>query len=153
MEDKLKQYLVDWIFTYLKNRDIVFKKIAEIKKEEGKVITKLKEDKEQLYIVEPFVENVEETLKKFGSEENSTLVVYNTKENFDKVLNSWEKLINFKKHFNIYFVNPFSKLEKKWIVYPYTHHSISGGESKLGLKTLFETVEPITRQELEKTLK
>ena len=43
---------------------------------------------------------------------------------------------------SIYFVNPNSSTEKKWIIYPFTHSKITEHSAlKLGLMTLFESVE------------
>lgn len=61
--------------------------------------------------------------------------------------------MNFKKQFNLYFVNPFSPTLKQWAIYPHTHQIITQGQAlKLGLKTLFQSVEPITKEELEKQI-
>ncbi|MBS3098379.1 hypothetical protein J4209_06315 [Candidatus Woesearchaeota archaeon] len=76
-------------------------------------------------------------------EKHISLVIFNSKNNFNAVVDNWKKFINFK-YFNIYFVNPFSQLDKKWIIYPHTHNRICEESSlKLGLKSMFEMVEPI----------
>ena len=57
------------------------------------------------------------------------------------------------KYLVVYFVNPFSKIEKKWIIYPSTHNRISDEASlKPGLRAMFDTVEAISKKEVEKIL-
>ena len=76
----------------------------------------------------------------------------NSKENLDFLMNKWNKLIKFDK-LTIFFVNPFSELEKKWFISPYVHNKICDKDSlKLGLKTMFETVESITEKEIIKNI-
>jgi hypothetical protein len=44
----------------------------------------------------------------------------------------------------MYFVNPESATDKKWMIYPHTHHKISDPSSlKLGLESLFSTVQEV----------
>ena len=63
-------------------------------------------------------------------------------------MKSWKRLIDFK-FLNIIFVNPFSGFDKKWIVFPYTHHRVCDESSlELGLKSMFDMVEPIEEKEL-----
>jgi hypothetical protein len=58
-------------------------------------------------------------------------------------LKNWSKLITIPK-LSVYFVNPFSETDKRWIIFPYTHHQISEQESlSNGLRSLFESVDPI----------
>ena len=82
------------------------------------------------------------------------MVTYNTKEAFDAVIKNWEKLAKFKRHFSIYFVNPFSRTEKRWTIYPMTHDMVTEKAGlKPGLASLFLTVDAITKEEVEKILK
>jgi len=163
MENKLHSFLVDWTINFIKNKDIVAKKIEKI--ENGKdgfdLYVKYK-DKEQYFIIAPNLADIDSIMQRIVSCErvrneahshstdklHFTIVTLNSKENFEAMLKSWDKLINFK-FLSIIFVNPFSDLDKKWIVFPYTHHKISDDSSlKNGLKTIFEMVEPIEEQQL-----
>jgi len=182
--------LVDWIVTYVKNRDSVAKKIESIEKdkdgfdvfvkfkgslkseisnsrrnskgisgvpEKPKVFLRTYESsirkKEQYFIVMPFINNIDDVLTKIKEDMHFGMVTFNTKENFNVVIDNWKKLINFK-HLSIYFVNPFSQLDKKWIIYPYTHSKICDeGSLKLGLKTMFEMVEPIDEEKVKTLIK
>ena len=65
------------------------------------------------------------------------------------VFDNWDKLIDFK-FLSVYFVNPWSSLDKKWVIYPYTHNRIADEDSlETGLKSMFEMIEPLTESMIE----
>ena len=70
------------------------------------------------------------------------IITLNTKDNLSKIIENWSNLIEHQ-NLCIYFVNPASQLETKWVVCPYTHNKITEKASlKSGLETLFSMVEP-----------
>ena len=71
--------------------------------------------------------------KKGIEEPKFSIVLFNSGENFNAVIKNWDRLIEEPK-FSIIFVNPFSPLEKKWIVFPYTHSRICDEKSLIQLK-------------------
>lgn len=142
-------FLVDWTINFVKNKDIIAKKIEKI--ENGKngfdLYVKYK-DREQYFIIAANILGIDSIIKRINNNYYFSIVTLNSRENFDIILKNWDKLINFK-FLNIIFVNPFSDLDKKWIVFPHTHHKISDESSlKNGLKAMFETVEPIEEEQL-----
>jgi hypothetical protein len=142
------KYLLDWFVRYTKNRDLVFRKISEIKEEGNKAIVKQKDGKEVHHYVEPFLEDAAELVKGI-KEEHTGLVVYNTRENFEAVVNAWKELSGVR-GLTVYFVNPFSKLEKRWIVNPHVHSKISEAEAlEEGLNSMYVMVEPITKEDIK----
>jgi Lhr-like helicase len=146
--DKATKYLLDWFVRYTKNRDLVFRKISEIKEEGNKAIVVQKDGKSIHYYAVPFPEDLEKIAAGM-KEEHKGLIVYNTRENFEKLVKAWKKLSETK-NLTIYFVNPFSKLDKKWIINPHVHHSISDSASlKQGLESMYVMVEPTTKEEVE----
>ena len=149
--DRLHSFLQEWTVNYVKNRDLLTKSIESVEKNKEGFLVRFK-DRKQFFIVEPFIGDINEVIKKINEEEYFSLVVFNTKENFEAVVENWNRLVEFKK-LSIYFVNPFSQLDKKWIVYPYTHHQVGSESSlELGLKTMFETVESINKEELNRRI-
>ena len=51
------------------------------------------------------------------------------------------------------FANPFSKLEKKWVVFPSTHNKVSEeNKIKEGLIALYENVDEIKLEEYKKII-
>ena len=151
--EKAYSYLVEWSISYFKNRDLIFKKIESVEKSKGGFDFNIKfKDKEQFFIVKLIVDN-DKFLERFDSEKHFGLVVANTKSNFDFVIKNWDKLVKFK-HLCVYFFNPFSKLDKKWIVCPYTHNNICEKDAlEKGIKSMFEMVEPLTEAGIRDTFK
>ncbi len=135
----LNKFLTEWTKIYIKNKDIINKSIENIKEEKNTLIVKHK-DKEEFYIIEPFIKDIETIQNKLDKEKTITLVIFNSKENFDIIIKHWKGFIDLK-NFKICFCNPFSETDKKWIISPYMHHKISDESSlKLGLKSMFDSV-------------
>jgi hypothetical protein len=152
-----KEYLHEFVHNYIKNLDAIQQKIVSIDKGEGDVdfiITY--QEKKKAVIAEPFLkpgelDGILSRLEKFKKDFSTDLFVFNTKENFDEVVSHWKLVSKFDKQFKIYFVNPFSGLETKWVVFPYTHDMLSE-DFKAGLKALYATVESFTQQQYEKLI-
>ena len=142
--DAVAAYLKDWLITYLKNRNI--EKIEE----KGETVLVQYKDRDVTFYVRPFIKDFAE----FAHQKKGTaIVVFNAKENLDAVFSSW-KGIKENKLITIYFVNPLSTLETKWILAPYTHDRVSDVATlKQGLKSMFEMVEPLTKEQAEKQMK
>lgn len=151
----LKSYLADWCITFLKNRDLVFRKIASIESQSGEsdFAVNYKDGKKQSFFVIDDISHISQFLSKLNNEFYFSIVTINSEKNFRLLLEKWNDLVQFK-HLSIYFLNPFSALEKKWILHPYTHNKISEpGSLKSGLKSIFEAVEAITAEEFNERLK
>jgi len=131
----------------LKNKDLIHRKITTIKKQPDSIHVTYK-DKEHIYIV--VLQLSTSTLAKI-KDTHASIVCYNTKENIDFMLKNWETLAKLQ-NFSMFFVNPFSKTEKKWIIYPKTHHALSDNH-KDGIKTLSNNVDLITLKEVENIIK
>ena len=149
MENKIHSFLDEWTINFIKNKDIVAKKIEQI--ENGKdgfdLYIKYK-DREHYYIIVPNLVDIDSITQRINDKFHFTIVTLNSKESFDALLKNWNKLVNFK-FLSIIFVNPFSEIDKKWIIVPYTHHKICDESSlQIGLKAMFETVEPIEEEQL-----
>lgn len=149
MDNKVHSFLADWTVHFVKNKDIISKKIECV--ENGKrgfdLYVKYK-DREQYFIIAPSIADLDSIIKRINNEAYFSIVTLNSKDNFEAVLKNWGKIVGFK-FLNIIFVNPFSGLDKKWIIFPHTHHKICDESSlETGLRSLFETVEPIEEQQL-----
>lgn len=153
MKDKLALFLIDWTINFIKNKDIVSKKIEKIENgKDGFDLYVKSRDREQYFIIAPSISNMDSIIQKISNDAHFSIVTLNSRENFNTVIKSWPKLINFK-FFNVIFVNPFSEFDKKWIIFPHTHHKICD-ESSLenGLKSMFGMVEPISAEQLMEKL-
>jgi len=144
-KDVIIKFIREWAVSYVKHKDILTKNITNIKEEQDRVIVKLK-DKEQVFLVRPTADD--SVIQEINKDKNIGIVMLNSKENLDFLIKNWSKIIKFEK-LTIFFINPFSELDIKWFISPCTHNKICDKDSlKLGLKTMFETVEAITEKEI-----
>ena len=149
MKTKSGSFLMEWTVNFIKNKDIISKKIQNIENGKNGFDLHVKyRDREQYFIIAPNISNIDSIMQKIDNSAHYTIVTLNSKENFDVVLKNWPKLVNFK-FLSIIFVNPFSELDKKWVIFPHIHHRICD-ESSLenGLKSMFDMVEPIEEEQL-----
>jgi len=139
-----KPYLVDWTMNYVKNKDLVLKKLEKIEKEkDGFDLYAKYKDKENYFVVMPILNDMNSLLQRLNGTAHYTIVALNSGENFKTLIENWSKLVHFK-FLNMIFVNPFSNLDKRWVIFPHTHDKICDAASlKTGLKSMFEMVEPI----------
>ena len=148
-KDVIVKFLREWAVGYVKHRDILTKNIIYIKEELDRVIVKFK-DKEQIFLIRPTADN--SLIQEINKDKNINIVMLNSKENLDFLIKNWSKLIKFEK-LTIFFINPFSGLDTKWFISPYVHDRICDKDSlKLGLKTMFETVESTTEKDIIKKI-
>ena len=147
--DKVKDFLTEWAIRFAEHKDIIKKEIVGIKKIADGAYVKYKE-REEFFIVIPFIKDDADVLQKIDKDNNINIVVFNTKQNLDFLIRKWNALVEFPK-LKFYFVNPFSELDTKWIISPYVHHRISDEASlETGLKSMFAVVEEFKDSDLGK---
>lgn len=150
----IRKFLLKWMNDYLLNRDLLFRKIqeiatrddthSEVKYKDGRIAT--------LYAI-PDLDKEKDMVFSMAKENEIILSTLNTKENLQTLIKNWPTFSLFKK-LSVYFINPFSKTEKKWIIHPYTHDRICDRAAlKLGLESMFLAVEPASAAEIENILK
>lgn len=158
--DKTTQFLFDWTYHFIKNKDVILKKIVDIQEHinHGFIFVKQK-DKSIVYFIAPFVEDLKEAIdniEKFKKSTKATdgcLVVLNSEDNLKQLTEKWG-LVKEDPKFSMIFANPFSNLDKRWIINPYVHNKFSDPEAlETGLKSLFESVEPISKETAERMIK
>lgn len=137
---EVKQILTDWIVEYLKSKDANIKQIISIKKnEQGADVVVEGVLKSQYVIVQPEFNDLSnlELLK----DKHVVIVTANTKENVEFLIANWDVLVK-QPHLCIYFVNPNSATDKRWIIFPATHERITERKAlRKGIESLFSTVE------------
>ncbi|MFC1727849.1 hypothetical protein ACFLZ7_00075 [Nanoarchaeota archaeon] len=152
MTEKEVEFLVDWVKRHIENKDVVFKKIESSEKRDDCLYVKYK-DKEATFLAVPSIKDDSVLEKLKGINNYKTLVTLNHPSNIEFVIKNWDKLVELGRELSIYFVNPFSKTERIWIVHPYTHNFIADMDSlELGLKTMSENVEYISEDEFKKII-
>lgn len=144
MANKTIKFLKEWCFHYIKNKDLILNKLITIDIKEDRLEVKYK-DKEQVFLIKPEIKDID----KF-SEQFTALVTLNTKENLEIIIKNWDKLKKYPK-LSIYFVNPFSALDKVWIIFPRTHNLITEKSTlKSGLNSLSQNVDVFTKEDFKK---
>ncbi len=138
-DNGIHKFLVEWTKVYIKNKDVINKSIESINESKDFDLIVKYRDREEFYIIEQFIKD-NAILQKLSNDKIINLVVFNSEENLNFVIDNWKKFIDLK-DFKIIFVNPFSELDEKWVIKPYMHHKICDESSlKLGLKSMFDTV-------------
>ncbi len=135
-----KEVLKEWIVNYLKSRDAMTKQITAIRSGSENVDVFVEGLlKSQYVIVQPELNDIGrlDSLK----DKHVVLVTANTKKNVEFLIANWDALSKYP-HLSIYFVNPHSAIDKRWIIYPATHDRITERRAlRKGLESMFSTVE------------
>jgi hypothetical protein len=138
---EVKDILKDWIVEYVKSKDAMTRQITSIKTNAENVDVFVEGTiKTQFIIVQPELND----LGKLDSlkDKHIVLVTANTKENSEFLIEHWVELIKYP-HLCVYFVNPNSSLDKRWIIFPATHDKITERRTlRKGIESLYATVEP-----------
>jgi hypothetical protein len=135
--------LTDWAKEYVKNKDLILRSIVNITDAEaGWAFSVIRKDSSQHFLVEPHLKP-QEMLAKLKPEINAALVVLNTRENLDHLVNHWGDFAKLPK-LCIIFANPDSSTDKRWVIFPHTHDKITERKTlRRGLDALFMTVEEV----------
>ena len=152
--DEVYSYLSDWAINLVKNRDILARQINEIEKSKGNFdfSVKYKDGKEVFFIIKALIDDINKILEKMDKNSHFCIITLNNKTNLGMVISNWKKLAEYE-FLSIYFINPFSQLDKKWVICPYTHNKICDENSlEFGLKSMFEMVEQISEEQLKAKL-
>jgi hypothetical protein len=129
--------LKEWIIEYVKNRDVFRKSIKSIEDNGSDVVITYKSTIEHC-VISPVLADV---LSDLDDKKNMVVVTSNKKENLKTLIDSWQTLINFPS-LTIYFVNPKSTTEQKWVIRPHLHNKVADDDAlKPGLQSIFSTVE------------
>jgi len=130
--------LKNWAREYLKNKDAFAKAIIEIQEKDQGLVAKYK-TKEETVLVKPVLDNSLE----LSTDSFISIVTLNKKENLNFLLTNWHSLAKYPR-LTLYFVNPDSGTETKWIIRPQLHDKVADDDSlKTGLLSLFATVEEV----------
>lgn len=146
MEKPVKM-LKEWAIAFLKNKDLIFKKIKEIEDHEGAPgFTVHYKDRTQKAFC---VAHLDEGALKKIKDEQIGLFVFHTKSSFKFMMDNWKEFTKFP-HLTIYFVNPYLHVENKWILQPHNHDKIADSASfKTGMNSMFAMVEPVREEDLK----
>lgn len=133
MTDQINS-LLEWTIFFVKNKDIMKREIKDYKILKNYVDFEYK-DRKHTYYMYPELNDEAITVSEKGI---TTIVCLNKKDNLNFVVKNWDKLTK-NKTFSMVFVHPTSN--QRWIIYPYTHNSVTEKSSlKSGLQSLAEQI-------------
>lgn len=137
-----KQTLKEWVLNYLQSKDIMAKNILSIEhNKDGFDLVVRSKAGDQFILIRPELHDAKELSS--AKERKTIVVILNTRKNLEFVITNWDMLAQ-QPLLCIYFVNPCSETETKWIIYPSTHNRIADRKAlKKGLEALFSTVQEI----------
>ncbi len=145
---EVTSFLTDYAITFLENMDAILKKIKSINRNcQGfNFCVEYKENK-KCFLIKPLLD--ESIFEKTKTDQFLGIIALSNPENMKFLLKQW-KNISRHKGMVFYFINPFSNLDKIWIICPYVHNRICDNSSlELGLKSMMDLVESITIEELQ----
>jgi hypothetical protein len=147
MDDKAISYILEWAENYFKSRDAYKKEIVKIEKQPDHLIISYKDRQEKIFAFSELSTSAEKNISN-----NVSFITLNDKKNVDWLCNNWNKMTSINA-FRVYFINPLSNTDKKWVINPHVHAKICDESAlKLGMNTMFETVEPISLEILRSRL-
>lgn len=147
------EFLLEWTTDFIKNKDVFTKNIIKIEKDNDFNLKAIYKDKIVFILAIPSLKDMDYIIKKLEPEKHVILATFCNRANLFVIIKNWKKLVEFK-NFTIYFINPFSTKDKKWILCPYVHDRICDESSlELGLKSMFEVVDTITEEEAVSKIK
>jgi hypothetical protein len=144
MKEDVLGVLREWTLHYLQNKDLITRSIVNIdKNKDGWDLVVSTKTEPRFVLVLPDLAALVPSLDKV-KDKNSLIVTLNKRQNVDTLVSLWPQIVAHPK-LTLVFVNPYSTLEKKWIIVPYVHERIIERKAlKLGLDSLFMTVEEYT---------
>jgi hypothetical protein len=146
--ESAKEFMADWTIQYLKNKDLLLRAVISIDAKEDGIYVKYK-NKEQIYLLFTIVKDVADIVQRLKLRQNIAVICLNSAENLQAIIKNWKLFIDYPQFFVI-FINPFSNLDSKWHISPYTHHKICDNSALvIGLKSMFNTVEPISEEQFQ----
>ena len=85
----------EWMMQFLKSRDAFFRKIAEMKSEEGSILVKYKDGKEQKILVAPDFSQAGSLMNGTEEDLHIAIVTLNNKKNKEALVSQWKALIPY----------------------------------------------------------
>ncbi len=135
-----KAALTDWIVEYVKTKDVMTKHITSIKPNAPEADVVVESTlKNQFIFIQPELND----LSKLAAlkDKHVVLVTANTRDNVEYLIEHWADLVQYP-HLCVYFVNPNSSTDRRWVIFPATHDKITERKAlRKGIESLFSTVD------------
>ena len=131
--------LKDWALVYVRQKDVVRKSIKSVE-DTSDGFKVIEESKAVAFVILPFFD--ESVLDKDFGSGSFNVIVLNSVRNLNFLISNWKFFSSFR-NLCIFFVNPKSLGDSRWIVCPFTHSGVADKFSlSKGLNSLFEQVDP-----------
>jgi len=136
-----ESFLQEWCVRYLENKDAVKREIASIDRKTAMNITvNYKQGKREFFVM---ADLDEEDMPSVNESTGIGIFTLNNRSNVSMLAKRWKEFAQHRQ-FVLYFINPFSKTDKAWIIFPYVHDKICDAASlSRGLTAMAEMVESI----------
>jgi len=129
--------LIGWTEEFVKHKDILSKSIHVIKKTDDGLIV-VRKNTEQIFVIK---NNILEAIEL--ADDNVYIVTLNTRTNLNILVQNWHRLAKMP-GMTMYFVNPDSTTEIKWVIRPNLHDKVADDDSlKHGLESMFSMVDEV----------
>jgi hypothetical protein len=129
--------LKKWSLEYIKHKDAFLKQIQQIDEKPDGYHIRFKAKEESIICNE----DLGSALARVGEAKHASIYCVNTRSNFEILTTRWHTLAT-NEGLTIFFINPDSQTETKWVIRPHLHNRIADEESlKTGLRAMFDTVE------------
>lgn len=136
--------LKDWALTFLKNRDVVQRRISKLEEFDDHILITNKDSTSVVVIIKETVRDMRKVLdnllalQKRHRADRLILVLFNQKQNLEMVLKEWKQLAAIP-GLSIIFANP--RNNSKWILSPHIHNKIADPKSlRQGLVSMLQEV-------------
>lgn len=118
-----KEFLMNWIVRYVKNKDLILKKIVDVTLDSGGVSVKNKSGQISRYVVLLSLASLESVVSSQPKDCELCVITINSKDNMNFLVKKWDFAVS-NSFLTVIFVNPFSDLDEKWVVKPSIHARI-----------------------------
>jgi hypothetical protein len=147
--DHAVSFLKDWALQFLKNKDLILRKIVEIDEAGDTPDFKITfKDRVCFYHCTEELGDVD--LNVVDPEKPTGIFLFHTKKNTDSLLENWKKICSYPL-LTLYFINPFKEIDNKWIIQPHHHAKIADSASfKTGMTSMIGMVEQVREQDLKR---
>jgi hypothetical protein len=137
--------LKEWAVAFIRGKDAIKQQLVSID-ERATLLAKYKDNKVQEFFAKEQIDDLHDVFAAAKKSDADALysvhvVCYNTEHNLKQLIFHWKECAQHQRLF-VYFVNPQSQTETKWVVNPWLHSRVSDDKKlETGLKSMFSMVE------------
>jgi hypothetical protein len=124
--------LTDWTVLYVKHRDVIAKKLVDVKQEKDHITFTYKDGVTVGYALEKLA------VPALNTKQNKAIITtLQTKENVDFLIKHWK---DFSSHNGLTMIFVNLKTNEKWLIHPHTHSQIAEAKFEPGVRSLADSI-------------